>query len=34
MDNNILNKIYLSIKPDEEDLIIEIGPGSGNLTNI
>ena len=32
MDNNILNKIYLSIKPDEEDLIIEIGPGSGNLT--
>lgn len=32
MDNNILNKIYLSIKPNEDDLIIEIGPGSGNLT--
>lgn len=32
MDNNILNKIYLSITPDEDDLIIEIGPGSGNLT--
>lgn len=32
MDENILKKIYSSIKPTEGDLIIEIGPGSGNLT--
>lgn len=31
-DDNILNKIYLSINPGKDDLIIEIGPGSGNLT--
>lgn len=31
-DQNILEKIYNSISPTEKDLIIEIGPGSGNLT--
>lgn len=31
-DNNILDKISNSINPTENDLIIEIGPGSGNLT--
>lgn len=31
-DENILRKIYGTISPTEEDLIIEIGPGSGNLT--
>ncbi len=31
-DSNILEKIYKSINPNEDDLIIEIGPGSGNLT--
>lgn len=31
-DENILKKIYSSITPKENDLIIEIGPGSGNLT--
>ncbi len=31
-DENILKKIYSSITPNENDLIIEIGPGSGNLT--
>ena len=31
-DQNILNKIANSIEPSENDLIIEIGPGSGNLT--
>lgn len=31
-DNNILDKISKSINPNENDLIIEIGPGSGNLT--
>ena len=31
-DNNILDKISNSINPSENDLIIEIGPGSGNLT--
>lgn len=31
-DDNILNKIYSSISPGLNDLIIEIGPGSGNLT--
>mgnify|MGYP004464119357 FL=1 len=32
MDKNILDKISSSICPSENDLIIEIGPGSGNLT--
>lgn len=32
MDNNILDRIYKSICPSHDDLIIEIGPGSGNLT--
>lgn len=32
MDKNILDKISSSIRPDKNDLIIEIGPGSGNLT--
>lgn len=32
VDNNILDKICESIKPKKDDLIIEIGPGSGNLT--
>lgn len=32
VDNNILNNIFMSIKPAEDDLILEIGPGSGNLT--
>ena len=31
-DSNILEKIYCSVNPTEKDLIIEIGPGSGNLT--
>ncbi len=31
-DKNILEKISNSIKPSPNDLIIEIGPGSGNLT--
>ena len=32
VDNNVLNKIVLEIEPDENDFIIEIGAGSGNLT--
>ena len=32
MDKNILDKISSSICPGQNDLIIEIGPGSGNLT--
>lgn len=32
VDNNILDKICESIKLSKDDLIIEIGPGSGNLT--
>ncbi len=32
MDKNILDKISSSICPGQKDLIIEIGPGSGNLT--
>lgn len=32
MDKNVLDKISSSICPSENDLIIEIGPGSGNLT--
>ena len=32
MDKNILDKISSSICPGKNDLIIEIGPGSGNLT--
>lgn len=31
-DENILKKIHDIITPGEKDLIIEIGPGSGNLT--
>lgn len=31
-DNNILNKIVKEISPDKDDLIIEIGPGTGALT--
>ena len=31
-DNNIINKIVDSINPDSDDLIIEIGPGSGAIT--
>lgn len=31
-DENILEKIYNSVSPTKDDLIIEIGPGSGNLT--
>ena len=31
-DKSILEKISNSINPSENDLIIEIGPGSGNLT--
>ncbi len=32
IDNNIVNKIVESISPLKDDLIIEIGPGSGALT--
>lgn len=32
-DQNILQKIFTSVNATSEDLIIEIGPGSGNLTN-
>ena len=31
-DNNILNKIVSEIDPSENDCIIEIGPGTGSLT--
>ena len=31
-DNNIINKISDSINPNNNDLIIEIGPGAGALT--
>lgn len=31
-DQGILQKIYKSISPNPNDLIIEVGPGSGNLT--
>ena len=31
-DQGILQKIYTSISPNPNDLIIEVGPGSGNLT--
>lgn len=31
-DNNILEKIVKEIKPGKDDLIIEIGPGTGALT--
>lgn len=31
-DENILEKIVKSTNINEDDLIIEIGPGSGNLT--
>ena len=31
-DNNILNKIVDEINPGAEDLIVEIGPGRGALT--
>lgn len=32
-DKNTINKISESINPTEEDLIVEIGPGAGALTN-
>ena len=32
IDKNIINKISDSINAEENDLIIEIGPGSGALT--
>ena len=32
-DKNIINKISESINPTEKDLIVEIGPGAGALTN-
>ena len=32
-DKNIISKISESINPTEEDLIVEIGPGAGALTN-
>ena len=32
MDKNIIHKISDSINPDENDLIVEIGPGAGALT--
>lgn len=32
MDKNIIHKISDSIKPNENDLIVEIGPGAGALT--
>ncbi len=32
MDKNIIQKISDSINPNEEDLIVEIGPGAGALT--
>lgn len=31
-DENVLKKIANSIKTNEDDLIIEIGPGKGALT--
>ena len=31
-DKNIINKIVSSINPNEDDLVIEIGPGAGALT--
>ena len=31
-DKNIINKISESINPNEDDLIVEIGPGAGALT--
>tara|TARA_B100001989_G_C24358449_1_gene373262 strand:- start:485 stop:712 length:228 start_codon:yes stop_codon:yes gene_type:complete len=32
IDKNIINKILLSINPAKKN-ILEIGPGTGNLTN-
>ena len=32
IDQNIINKLIKNISPNEEDLIIEIGPGDGALT--
>jgi len=32
IDQNVLNNIINEVTPTEDDLIIEIGPGSGNLT--
>ena len=32
-DNNIIEKISNSINPNKNDLIVEIGPGAGALTN-
>lgn len=33
-DKSVLEKIYKSVSPTSKDLIIEIGPGSGNLTKV
>ncbi len=33
IDNNVLNNISDNIKVNNDDLIIEIGPGMGALTN-
>ncbi len=32
-DNNIVDKILESINPSDEDVIVEIGPGQGAITN-
>ena len=34
IDNNIINKIVVEINAEENDLIIEIGPGRGALTKL
>ena len=34
IDKNIINKIGNSVEIKKENIIIEIGPGTGNLTNI
>ena len=34
IDKNIINKICNSVEIKKENIIIEIGPGTGNLTNI
>ena len=34
VDKNILNKIVDTIKPSENDVILEIGPGTGALTRL
>ncbi len=32
-DNNIINKIINEINPSKDELIVEIGPGTGALTS-